>query len=200
VVAVNENDGSAFLCTADSGAQFGVDPFGLDETRTLQRVEVAIADAAPFGQAPGARLADMATVLSCADTLGALSKALDIVSSYLVDRTAFGAPVASFQVIQHRLVNLTTLVVSGRSLLHRAAQELADGSERGSRSVHASNVYIQSRAIAALDDCIQLAGGIGFTWEFPLHLSMRRAAANAATTAPSLASAAAYALDRGWIR
>jgi alkylation response protein AidB-like acyl-CoA dehydrogenase len=130
--------------------------------------------------ADAAALVDAAVLLHCADSLGALAAMSEVVIGYLSGRDAFGASIASFQVIRHRLADLAVLVVAGEALIREAAVALADRDPQASSLVAAAHSYLLSHCVAALDDCIQLCGGIGFTWEWPVHHAMRRATLNEA--------------------
>jgi alkylation response protein AidB-like acyl-CoA dehydrogenase len=142
----------------------------------------------------------LATVLLCADTVGAVGRAVQIVTEHLVQRDAFGAPIASFQVVQHRLVDLTLFQSAGEALVLSAAGALALGEPRAERVALAAHTYIESRAVHAVDDCIQLSGGIGFTWEFPVHHLLRRVSTNAALLRSARTSRHRLAALRGWAR
>jgi alkylation response protein AidB-like acyl-CoA dehydrogenase len=126
----------------------------------------------------GSLLEDAAVVIACADSLGALSSAAALVKEHLVNRVAFERPLASFQVIQHRLANLAILEAACGALLGQAAGLLSVADAGRGRLIAAAHSYFQRHVPAAIDDCIQLAGGIGFTWECPLHHAMRRSIAN----------------------
>jgi alkylation response protein AidB-like acyl-CoA dehydrogenase len=140
----------------------------------------------------------VATVLLCADTVGAVGRAVQIVSDYLVQREAFGAPIASFQVVQHRLVDLTLFQRASEALVLSAASALALGEPRAERLALAAHTYLESRAVQAVDDCIQLSGGIGFTWEFPVHHLLRRVSTNAALLRSARPTRHRLAELRGW--
>jgi alkylation response protein AidB-like acyl-CoA dehydrogenase len=140
----------------------------------------------------------LATVIVCADTVGAVGRAVQIVTDYLVQREAFGAPIASFQVVQHRLVDLTLFQSASEALVLRAATALALGEARAERVALAAHTYIESRAVDAVDDCIQLSGGIGFTWEFPIHHLLRRVSTNAALLRSARPTRHRLAELRGW--
>jgi hypothetical protein len=153
---------------------------GLETERTLFQLALNRVRAHPIGNDAARTLALTAHVLLCADTVGAVSRAVQIVTQYLAERHAFEVPITSFQIIQHRLVNLATFESAGEALVLRAAAALADGEHTSERLALAAHAYIENRAVQAIDDCIQLAGGIGFTWEFPIHHALRRASTNAA--------------------
>jgi alkylation response protein AidB-like acyl-CoA dehydrogenase len=170
-------DGPAAITVLESTNPHSPVP-SLDTTRDHISVQVDRRPASLSLHDP-TRARDALALLATADTVGALAATVELVTGHLVERTAFGRPLASFQVLQHRLADLEMLVSSARALVERAARALADDSPARARLVAAAHQHLATRAVAALDDCIQLSGGIGFTWEWPVHLSMRRAVGNA---------------------
>jgi len=168
----------------------------LDTTRRFHALRLNDADAAPIDGSPLAWLTTTAQLLSCADTVGALRRAIVAVTNHLLERQAFGSSLASFQVIQHRLVDLEVLHASAQALVQRAA--VAIEGRHNASLVDAAHVFLSSRAVPALEDCVQLAGGMGFTWEFPVHHALRRALTNSSSTRTPRASSNRLALSRGW--
>ena len=164
------------------------DPRAFDTTRPTLRIGLGdtVAQLLDDDQLPW--FVGVALLLSCADTLGALGRAIDTVTDHLTNRDAFGSPLASFQVLQHRLVDLDLLLASAQALVIQAAIAAAARTPDAFGLIDAVHVYVQGRAVTALDDCIQLAGGIGFTWEFPIHHCLRRALVNASVIRPSAVS------------
>ena len=148
----------------------------MDATRRLARVELDGARAIPLGQA-GADLTpvyDLAIIALANEMVGGAQALLDSAVEYTKLRVQFGRPVGSFQAIKHRLADLLLDVELAKSAAYQAAQAHADG-ERVSEfaslaKAAASEAYLQA-AIA----CIQLHGGIGFTWENDTHLWFKRA-------------------------
>jgi alkylation response protein AidB-like acyl-CoA dehydrogenase len=184
----------ALVITADGGAPVllftpdiaAVTPLAgddrLDTTREELLVDLSAATPSLLqgGAEEAKRLRDVATLLACADTLGALEATVERVREYLIGREAFGRPLASFQVIQHRLTDLDVLVAAADSLVLRAATALATQAPYAHRVVRLMHEFLVERCVAALDDCVQLCGGMGFTWEWPVHHALRRAIRNAA--------------------
>jgi alkylation response protein AidB-like acyl-CoA dehydrogenase len=137
---------------------------------------------------------DVRRVLAAASLLGLLSAALERLVPYLSDRIAFGAHIASFQAVQHRIVDLFLLEVRSRVTVDAASRALAVHSERVGRLAAAAHGFVAAHVPAALDECIQLTGGIGFTWEYPLHHELRRAVALAASCGGAAESRRRFAL------
>nr|WP_090340608.1 acyl-CoA dehydrogenase family protein [Mycolicibacterium malmesburyense]CRL70046.1 acyl-CoA dehydrogenase [Mycolicibacterium malmesburyense] len=173
----------------------------LDVNRPVWRVELSGAQNVPIGGPERAeQLLALARILLSADSLGALSATFERLVSYLKERIAFGAPIASFQAVQHRLVELLVFEAKARAALTKAARALSAGSTT-SDAVTLSVVahsFIAANATAAVDECMQLSGGIGFTWEYPLHHELRRVFTNACLLGTARSSRALFADRAGW--
>lgn len=141
---------------------------------------VALSDSAALGD-PGAGLAtlecvvDLGTVAACADALGAMEALLRKTGEYLRTRHQFDAPLASFQVLQHRLVDMFAAVEASRSMLLMAALQAdqADAAARA-RAVSAAKVAIGERARQVAQQAVQLHGGVGMTEELDIGHYFRR--------------------------
>ncbi len=96
----------------------------LDTTRSFHCLRLHDADAVPIEGSELSWLTTAAQMLSCADTVGALRRAIAVVTDHLLERQAFGASLGSFQVVQHRLVDLEVLHASARALVQRAAEAI----------------------------------------------------------------------------
>lgn len=173
----------------------------LDVTRTAWRVEVGGTPSVPIGGPQRAtQLLAVARVLLSADSLGALSATFERLVAYLKERIAFGVPIASFQAVQHRLVDLLVFESKARAVIMKAARalvadEIADQAIALSAAAHA---YVTAKASAAVDECMQLSGGIGFTWEYPLHHELRRVFTNGYLLGTARSSRALLAERSGW--
>lgn len=121
------------------------------------------------------RAVDLATVAACADALGAMAAVLAKTGAYLTTRRQFDAPLASFQVLQHRLVDMFAAVESSRSMLLLAALQAdhPSASERA-RAVSAAKVAIGERARYVAQQGVQLHGGVGMTEELDIGHYFRR--------------------------
>lgn len=173
----------------------------LEVSRPAWRVELAGTDGVTIGGPQRAeQLLAVARVLFSADSLGALSRTFARLLAYLKERIAFGAPIASFQAVQHRLVDLLVLEVNARAVIMKAARALA-GADVTVDAIALSataHAFVASKATAAVDECMQLSGGIGFTWEYPLHHELRRTFTNGHLLGTARASRADLADKAGW--
>ncbi|SEO99155.1 acyl-CoA dehydrogenase family protein [Amycolatopsis saalfeldensis] len=112
--------------------------------------------------------------LLASEQTGLTEWALTTTVAYLKGRYQFGRPVGGFQSLKHRLANLYTDLVNARATARYAADALAGGFD-----VPIAVAVAQARAapiaVHAVEEAIQLHGGIGMTWEHPAHLYLKRA-------------------------
>jgi len=176
----------------------------LDVHRPAWRVELSGADSVLIGGPDRAdELLAVARVLLSADSLGAVSATFERLVAYLRERIAFGAPIASFQAVQHRLVDLLVFEAKSRAVIMKAARALVsdDASASSTDAIALSanaHAFVCAKATAAIDECMQLSGGIGFTWEYPLHHELRRVFTNGYLLGTARSSRALIAQRSGW--
>lgn len=94
---------------------------------------------------------------------------------HTAERTQFGRPVGSFQALKHRMAALWLEVASARAAARNAADALATESADAAVAVAVAQAYCAPVAVRAAEECVQLHGGIGMTWEHPAHLFLKRA-------------------------
>jgi alkylation response protein AidB-like acyl-CoA dehydrogenase len=126
------------------------------------------------------RQLDLSVALQNAESVGCLDRVFDFTLQYSKDRVAFGRPIGSFQAIKHRLADLVTVVECCKATSDAAVRAFAEGSDQTSVLVSTAKAYISEHAPSIIQDCVQIHGGIGVTWDHDLHLYLRRVAANAA--------------------
>lgn len=173
----------------------------LDVSRPAWRIDISGAQSVLIGGPERAdQLLALARVLLSADSLGALSTTFERLVAYLKERIAFGAPIASFQAVQHRLVDLLIFEAKARAVIMKAARALVhdDTSDDAVALSAAAHAFVTANATAAVDECMQLSGGIGFTWEYPLHHELRRVFTNGYLLGTARSSRALLAERSGW--
>ena len=109
--------------------------------------------------------------------LGAVAGAeatLDAGIRYARDRTAFGRPVAKFQVWRHRFADLATEIEAARSLTYHALRKIVAG-EDAVREVSMAKWYTAELAFRVADEALQVHGGYGYMMEFPVQRAWRDA-------------------------
>lgn len=121
----------------------------------------------------------LALAVAC-DSIGAANTILDQTIEYLKGRTQFDRPLASFQALKHRAANLKVALETARHLVAQAV-DCAANNQPDARmwSMLAKSAATEAFARIA-EDCLQLHGGVGFTWEFDCHLFLKRAKFNEA--------------------
>ena len=158
----------------------------LDMTRQLCDISLDDAEGRPVAigaaakAAVNAGLAAGAAVLA-AEQLGLAQRCLDLTVAYVKERRQFARPIGSFQALKHRLADLWTAITLARAASRYAAACLAAGDpDAPSRSRWPSRPAAR-RPCWPRRRCVQLHGGIGFTWEHPAHLYLKRAKAASLT-------------------
>ena len=165
----------------------------LDLTRPLARIDyhgVQVGPQDALNSVPGhppaftAWLA-AAVALQAAESVGALSRAMEVSVDYAQQRRAFGRVIGSFQAVKHRLADTALWLEWSRAasaLAVQAADEwLAGGSEQALlEAASVAKVVLGEFGPALVRSAVQIHGGIGYTWEHDIHLYLRRVEANAA--------------------
>ncbi|MDF3288929.1 acyl-CoA dehydrogenase family protein [Streptomyces silvisoli] len=152
----------------------------LDLTRPIADVELAGVRATRLAAGRIAEAAvDRALLagagLLASEQVGVAQWCLDETVDYLGQRRQFGRVVGSFQALKHRLADIWLEVVSARAAARAAADALAHGAPDTAVLVHVAQAYCAPVAVHAAEECVQLHGGIGMTWEHPAHLRLKRA-------------------------
>jgi len=152
----------------------------VDPTRSHGRLVFDGAAAEPLGATGGGaalleRLLDRAAVLVAFEQVGGAQAALDMAREYAMGRFAFGRPIASFQAIKHKLVDMYVAVELARSNVYYAAWALSTDAAELPVAAATARVSATEAYFHAAKENIQTHGGMGFTWEFDCHLHYRRA-------------------------
>jgi alkylation response protein AidB-like acyl-CoA dehydrogenase len=152
----------------------------LDQTRQLADLALDNAVGRPVAAGPDAAAAVRAALTAgaamlAAEQLGVAGKCLEITVSYLKERYQFARPVGSFQALKHRLADVWVAVSQARAAARYAAACLAEGDPDTPVAVALAKAACGDAATLAAQECVQLHGGIGFTWEHPAHLYVKRA-------------------------
>lgn len=113
--------------------------------------------------------------LLASEQLGVAEWCLAETVRHTAERTQFGRPVGSFQALKHRMAALWLEVASARAAARNAADALATESADAAVAVAVAQAYCAPVAVRAAEECVQLHGGIGMTWEHPAHLFLKRA-------------------------
>jgi alkylation response protein AidB-like acyl-CoA dehydrogenase len=114
---------------------------------------------------------------AAAEMLGAARRCLDMAVDYAKVREQFGQPIGSFQAIRHKCADMLLDVENSFSAVYYAAWALANDAEDGPLAASVAKAYVSDASRKVCGDAIQVHGGIGFTWEYDLHLYFKRAKA-----------------------
>ena len=126
------------------------------------------------------RQRQIALVLQCAEIVGILDSVLAMTQQWLLDRHSFGRPLASYQALKHRFADMKLWFEAARATTAGAVEAVGSRSADAPKLASVAKAYVAERAPVMLQDCVQLHGGIGVTWEHDLHLYLRRASLNRA--------------------
>jgi alkylation response protein AidB-like acyl-CoA dehydrogenase len=118
------------------------------------------------------QVVERAQIAAGAEMLGIMSFLFDTTLEYVRNRRQFGAPLGSFQVIQHRMVDLYVSLELSRSQLYRAT--LIDGEQDRARAIAGMKSYLSSAAVTMGEECVHLHGAMGTTDELPVGHAHKR--------------------------
>ena len=174
---------------ADGLAVFAVDtPAGelvptLDVSRQVTRLVLEERPAQRIGP-PGdqrallAEVVDDIAVALCAESVGACQRALDLAADYASTRVQFDRPIATFQVIRHKIVDMLHQLELARVATHYAAWASAAGDPHREEAAAMAKGFVAEAATMITGQSIQVHGGVGFTWDVDCHLLFRRVKQN----------------------
>jgi len=168
-------DGTWLLIDTDQDG-VSVEPLlPTDFSRPMARVTLDSASA-PALTVPADRAEDLWATLVAAEAAGVARWALNTATAYAKVREQFGKPIGSFQAVKHICANMLCRSEQISAAATDAARAAADGDDRqlSIAAAVAAAIGIDA-AVANARDCIQVLGGIGFTWEHDAHLYLRRA-------------------------
>lgn len=184
LVLAEDADGTGlFAVPADPSVVTITPERGIDQTRKQFRVAFDAAAARRLGAASAADLAAviddvLIAAAAAADALGAARSIMDLTVEYAKTRKQFGAPIGSFQAIQHLCVDMYETVELARSgVIHAlwASDAFPDDDTGGERHLAALRIKAFAGRLATVaDTAIQVFGGIGYTWEHDAQLYFKR--------------------------
>ncbi|MFD0903851.1 acyl-CoA dehydrogenase family protein [Actinomadura sediminis] len=152
----------------------------LDMTRRLADVAFTDAPARRVAEGPDAVRAALLTgaALLASEQLGIAERCLDDTVAYVKTRYQFGRQIGSYQALKHRLADLWTSITQARAAARYAASCAAAGDPDLPVAAAVAQAHCSAVAVKAAEECVQMHGGIGFTWEHSAHLYLKRAKAD----------------------
>jgi alkylation response protein AidB-like acyl-CoA dehydrogenase len=180
VVPVAGPDGLELHTISRDATGVAVSPvLTLDMTRPLATVEFSSAASSRVGTAPAdpaVRAAlETGAALLASEQLGVAQWCFDTTLGYVKQRKQFGRAIGSYQAIKHRLADLWIEVNSAAAAARYAAGTCARRDDDAAIAAAVAQAYCSGVAVHAAEECVQLHGGIGMTWEYPAHLYLKRA-------------------------
>lgn len=202
LLALADQDGAAVHLVPASEAAVEMTP-SLAASRRLGSVSFPASEATRV--ASGARAAEIIddlagrlALVTAAELCGLSRGMLEMTAAYTADRVQFAKPIGSFQAVKHLLADVRIAEEFARPAVMRAAWAIDAGDELAGHDVAVAKSLASELALLAARSCLQVHGGIGYTWEHDLHLLSARARALAAehgTAAESRARALSLALS-----
>jgi alkylation response protein AidB-like acyl-CoA dehydrogenase len=179
-VARDEDGPGLYAVSADAP---GVTRSGrptMDQTRKQATIEL---DGAPAQRlrttGPGwdvvAGIIRVGMVAVAAEQVGGALEVLDLVLDHVSNRRQFGKPIGTFQAIQHKCADMVADIEAARSAAYYAEQAIATGAPDAAVAAELAKSYCSDMYRRVTDAAVQIFGGIGMTWEHPIHLYLKRA-------------------------
>lgn len=178
VVPVAGRDGLELHTVAGDAAGVQISPLlALDMTRPLAAVSFSGSPSSRVGAGdePVADAIRTGAALLASEQLGVAQWCFDTTLEYVRQRRQFGRTIGSYQAIKHRLADLWFEVGAATAAARYAADTGARGAEDSDAAAAIAQAYCGEVAVHAAEECVQLHGGIGMTWEYPAHLYLKRA-------------------------
>jgi alkylation response protein AidB-like acyl-CoA dehydrogenase len=149
----------------------------IDPTRRVAVVTPARAGAGTPLAIEDARVAALAAVLYTAEGVGLASWCVETAAAYAKVREQFGRPIGQFQAVKHRCADMVVALELSRAAAWDAARAADDDDDEARLAAAVAAALVPEAAWQCAKDCIQVLGGIGFTWEHDAHLYLKRALA-----------------------
>jgi alkylation response protein AidB-like acyl-CoA dehydrogenase len=152
----------------------------LDVTRKMARLDLDGVQAVRLGPAGDQRalwqrVLDDAAVAVCAELVGTCERALELAVDYAQARVQFDRPIATFQVIKHKAADMLHRLELARVGTHFAAWASDTEDPDRERAAAMCKGFVGEAGVFVTGECIQIHGGVGFTWDVDCHLLYRRA-------------------------
>ena len=122
-------------------------------------------------------MARLATLLAGAEGLGVADWCVSTAATYAAERVQFGRPIGQFQAVKHRCADMLMSLEMARAAVWDAARAVDEGDPRWRLAVDIAGALAPEAAFRCAKDCVQVLGGIGYTWEHDAHLFLKRATA-----------------------
>ena len=177
-----EQDGITLFAVEKDASGLDLDPVRLVDSAvaahaTFDNVEVtadAVIGEVDQGWGPLTRLLDAGRAGAAAESVGVGSGAMDLTVDYIRERKQFGVPIGSFQALQHRAAHLYSELEVARAVTMKAQQALDEDSDNARLMVAVAKAKAGQAALLAVQEGVQMHGGVGMTDEYDIGLYMKR--------------------------
>ena len=160
---------------------------GVDPTRAIVRDRGAagvVADLSGGGEHPSPSGRATAAIVYAAEAVGIAQWCVETAAEYAKDRVQFGRPIGQFQGVKHRCADMLARTELARAAVWDACRALGETDNGAEVAVATAAALAFDAAYECAKDCVQVLGGIGFTWEHDAHLYLRRAMASRSLFGP----------------
>jgi alkylation response protein AidB-like acyl-CoA dehydrogenase len=150
----------------------------IDSTRRMGEVIMESAPATMLEAPPDGfleHLRDRALAGLAAEAVGVAAAALELGIDHAKERQQFGRPIGTFQAVSHSLAQGFVEVETARSLAYWAGWAVSEDAPEAGSAAAAAKARAAEAAVSVCERSIQAHGGIGFTWDHPLHRYYKRA-------------------------
>ena len=155
----------------------------MDRTRRLAQLElddVRVPADALLGPEGGGwpalrKTLDLGAIALAAEQVGGAQRCLDLAVDYAKERVQFGRPIGSFQSIKHKCADMMVAVESARSASYYGGCVASEDTDELSVVASLAKATCSDAFFQCAAECIQVHGGVGFTWEYDVHLYFKRA-------------------------
>ena len=181
--------GDAWVIVELAGAEVNAMPMW---DRTREVIDIRLQNARPAAvledpEATSVALLRAMALATAADSCGAARSVTERTIAYMKTREQFGQPIAGFQALKHRAADLATkLAVMDEMVAHAIHRAAADEPD-AEIWVWLAKAEATEAAVFVTTDCVQLHGGVGFTWDFDPHIFLKRARLNEVLIMPNTA-------------
>ena len=180
---------AAFVLAPTDDAWVIVDMAGAEVTvapmwdRTRDVIDVRLKDATPVGILPDAAATRAALTRAmalavAADSAGGARSITERTIAYMKTREQFGQPIAGFQALKHRAADLATKLAVADEMVRHAVQRTVTDEPDAELWTLLAKSEVTEACVFVTTDCVQLHGGVGFTWDFDPHIFLKRARLN----------------------
>jgi alkylation response protein AidB-like acyl-CoA dehydrogenase len=119
-----------------------------------------------------------AAVILCAESVGATDAAFAMTLDWAFERYTFGRALASYQALKHRFADMKSWLEASHAVSDAAAEAVADQTDLAAETASSAKAYVGHYGPELAQECVQLHGGIGVTYEHDLHFFLRRVTLN----------------------